>query len=105
MTSNVVVLRNARKAWVSVASLSQTKSEKPQKIMLYDNGGEDREWDLRFLKYLKIEIQILNSLDPTKSLVRDGNIADLYTPSPGVRGIALEYGVGQKQAEEWWNIN
>ena len=72
--------------------------------MLNDNGGDGREWDFRYLEWLKLEIQISHSLNPKKPLMRDGNVAYLYPPSPGVRGIMLEYGLGRKQAEEWWNI-
>ncbi len=73
--------------------------------MLNDNGDEDREWDLRYLKWLKIEIKISRSLSPNKPLMRDENIAYLYPPSSGVRGIMLEYGIGRRQAEEWWNLH
>ena len=73
--------------------------------MLNDNGDEDREWDLKYLKRLKIEMKISLSLSPNKPFMRDGNIAYLYPPSSGVRGIMLEYGVGQKQAEKWWNMH
>ena len=73
--------------------------------MLNDNGDEDREWDLRYLKWLKTEMKISRSLSPNKSLMHDENIAYLYPPSPGVRGIMLEYGIGRRQAEEWWNMH
>ena len=73
--------------------------------MLNDNGDEDREWDLRYLEWLKIEMEISRSLSPTKPLMSDENIAYLYPPSSGVRGIMLEYGIGRKQAEQWWNIH
>ena len=73
--------------------------------MLNDNGDEDREWDLRYLKWLKIEIKIFRSLSPNKPLMRDENIAYIYPPSSGVRGIMLEYGIGRRQAEQWWNMH
>ena len=73
--------------------------------MLNDNGDEDREWDLRYLEWLKIEMEISRSLSPTKPLMSDENIAYLYPPSSGVRGIMLEYGIGRKQAEQWWNMH
>ena len=74
-------------------------------MMLNDNGSGDREWDLSYLELLKLQMKIVHSLRPKKLPMRDGNIAYLYPPSPGVRGIMLEYGVGRKQAEEWWNMN
>ena len=73
--------------------------------MLNDKGGESREWDLRYLEWLKIEMEISRSLSPTKPLMSDENIAYLYPPSSGVRGIMLEYGIGRKQAEQWWNMH
>ena len=73
--------------------------------MLNDNGGEGREWDLRYLKWLKTEMKISRSLSPEKPQMRDGNIAYLNPPSSGVRGIMLEYGIGRKQAEQWWNMH
>ena len=73
--------------------------------MLNDNGDEDREWDLRYLEWLKIEMEISRSISPTKPLMSDENIAYLYPPSSGVRGIMLEYGIGRKQAEQWWNMH
>ena len=73
--------------------------------MLNDNGGDGRDWDLRYLEWLKIEMKIFHSLNPEKHLMNEGNIAYLYPPSPGVSGIMLEYGVGRKQAEEWWKIH
>ena len=72
--------------------------------MLNDNGDEDREWDLRYLEWLKTEMKISRSLSPEKPLMRDGNIAYLYPPKSGVRGIMLEYGIGRRRAEEWWNM-
>ena len=73
-------------------------------MILNDNEGESREWDSRYLEWLKVEIKISHSLKPKKALMSDKNITYLYPPSPGVRGIMLEYGAGRKQAEEWWNI-
>ena len=73
--------------------------------MLNDKGGESREWDLRYLEWLKIEMEISRSISPTKPLMSDENIAFLYPPSSGVRGIMLEYGIGRKQAEQWWNMH
>ena len=73
--------------------------------MLNDNGDEDREWDLKYLERLKIEIKISRSLSLEKPPMRDGNIAYLYPPSSGVKGIMLEYGIGRKQAEQWWNMH
>ena len=49
--------------------------------------------------------KISHSLNSQKHLMNEGNIAYLYPPNSGVRGIILEYGVGQKQAEEWWKIH
>ena len=72
--------------------------------MLNDNGEESREWDLKYLEWLKLEIKISHSLKPTKPLMSNKNITYLYPQSPGFRGIMLEYGAGPKQAEEWWNI-
>ena len=72
--------------------------------MLNDNCGGGREWDLRYLDWLKIEMKISRSLSPNKPLMSDGNIAYLYPPSSGVRGIMLEYGIGRKQAEKWWSV-
>ena len=69
-------------------------------MMLNDNGGSGREWGYEFLKYPKIEIQILNSLNPKKSFIHDENIAYLCPPSPSDRGIMPTYGVGRKHAEE-----
>ena len=73
--------------------------------MLNDNGGRGREWDLRYLEWLKTEMKISRSINPTKPLMSDENIAYLYPPSSGVRGIMLEYGIGRKQAEQWWNMH
>mgnify|MGYP001378987692 FL=1 len=73
--------------------------------MLNDNGGGSREWDLIYLEWLKLQIKIFHSLNPETHLMNEGNIAYLYPPSPGVRGIMLEYGISRKQAEEWWNIH
>ena len=73
--------------------------------MLNDNGCGRREWDFRYLEWLKKEMRIFRSLIPRKPLMKDRNILYLHPPSPGVRGIMLEYGVGRKQAEEWWNTN
>ena len=73
--------------------------------MLNDNGSGDREWDLRYLEWLKLQMKTFHYLRPKKAPMRDGNIAYLNPPSPGVIGIMLEYGVGRKQAEEWWNMN
>ncbi len=68
--------------------------------MLNDNDSGGREWDLRYLEWLKIEMEISHYLSPKKSLMRDGNIAYLSLPSSGVRGIMLEYGIGRRQAEQ-----
>ena len=84
--------------------LSPTKRKKPQ-IMLNDNGSGGREWDLKYLEWLKLQMKIFHSLRPKKLPMRDGNIVYLNPPSPGVRGIMLEYGISRKQAEEWWNIH
>ena len=73
--------------------------------MLNDNDGGSREWDLRYLEWLKLQMKIFYSLKPKKSLMCDGNIAYLQPPSTGVRGIMLEYEVGRKQAEEWWKMH
>ena len=81
------------------------KSKKPQKIMLNDNGGGSREWDLKYLERLKKEMKISRSLSPEKPLMRDENIAYLYPPSSGVRGIMLEYSIGREQAEKWWSMH
>ena len=72
--------------------------------MLNDNGCDRREWDFRYLERLKKEMRIFHSLIPRKPLMKDQNIIYLHLPSPGVRGIMLEYGIGRKQAEEWWSI-
>ena len=74
-------------------------------MMLNDNGSGGREWDLRYLEWLKLQMKIFHSLRPKKLPMRDGNIVYLNPPSPGVRGIMLEYGISRKQAEEWWNIH
>ena len=74
-------------------------------MMLNDNGSGDREWDLSYLELLKLQMKIFHSLRPKKLPMRDGNIAYLYPPNPGVRGIMLEYGISRKQAEEWWNMH
>ena len=73
--------------------------------MLNDNGGDGREWDFRYLEWLKVEMRLFYSLNPTRPLMRDGNVTYLFPPRPGVRGIMLEFGVGRKQAEEWWSIH
>ena len=73
--------------------------------MLNDNGSGGREWDLRYLELLKLRMKIFHSLRPKKLPMRDGNIAYLYSPSPSVRGIMLEYDIGRKQAEEWWKMH
>lgn len=73
--------------------------------MLNDNSGGGSEWDLRYLEWLKIEMKISRSPSPNKPLMRDGNTSYLYLPSSGVRGIMLEYGIGRRQAEEWWNMH
>lgn len=73
--------------------------------MLNDNGGGGREWDLRYLEWLKTEMKISRSLSPEKPPMRDGNVAYLHPPSSGVKGIMLEYGIGRKQAEQWWNMH
>ena len=72
--------------------------------MLKDNGGEGRDWDLRYLEWLKQEMKIFHSLHLKKPPMREGNIVYLNPPGPGVRGIMLEYGISRKQAEQWWNI-
>ena len=74
-------------------------------MMLNDNGSGGREWDLRYLEWLKLQMKIFHSLRPKKLPMRDGNIVYLNPPSPGVRGIILEYGISRKQAEEWWNMH
>ena len=73
--------------------------------MLNDNGCDRREWDFRYLEWLKKEMRISRSLIPRKPLMKDRNILYLHLPSPGVRGIMLEYDIGRKQAEEWWKIH
>ena len=73
--------------------------------MLNDNGGGSRKWDLRYLEWLKSQMKISHSLNPEQHLMNEENIAYLYPPSPSVIGIMLEYGVGRKQAEEWWNLH
>ena len=72
--------------------------------MLNDNDSRSREWDFKYLELLKLGIKISYSFKPERHLMSDGNIAYLYPPSTGVRGIMLEYEVGRKQAEEWWSI-
>ena len=73
--------------------------------MLNDYGGEGREWDLRYLKWLKTEMKISRSLSHKKPQMRDENIAYLNPPSSGVRGIMLKYGIGRRQVEQWWNMH
>lgn len=73
--------------------------------MLNDNGGDGREWDFRYLEWLQTKMRVSHSLIPRKPLMKDRNIFYLYLPSPGVRGIMLEYDIGRKQAEEWWKIH
>ena len=73
--------------------------------MFNDNGGDGREWDFRYLEWLKKEMRISHSLIPRKPLMKDRNIFYLHLPSTGVRGIMLEYDLGRKQAEEWWEMH
>ena len=73
--------------------------------MLNDNGGGSREWDFRYLEWLKLQMKIFHSLHPKKLPMRVENITYLYPPNLGVRGIMLEYGISRKQAEEWWNMH
>ena len=73
--------------------------------MLNDNGCGRREWEFRYLEWLKKEMRISRSLIPRKPLMKDRNILYLHLPSPGVRGIMLEYDIGRKQAEEWWKMH
>ena len=71
------------------------------------NGNDDRgrDWDFRLLEWLRIEMKISPSLKPQQPLQRDRNVIYLNPPSPGVRGIMLEYGIGREQAEKWWSMH
>ena len=73
--------------------------------MLNDNGGGSREWDLRYLEWLKLQMKIFHALKPKKHPMSDGKITYLYPPNPGVRGIMLEFDIDRRQAEEWWNMH
>ena len=65
--------------------------------MLNDNGGGSREWDLRYIGWLKLQMKIFHSLRPKKLSMRDGNSAYIYPRTRASGGLCLNMGSAENR--------